>query len=590
MAHRNNNKLPNNLPQLQNLIKRDSESYKDEFLQQHRHYQSTLQIFRLKPSLSNDTLSNLIMFLAQVSDCYKVDLENFPQELHDLLQNHATVLHPDMRMILCKALILLRNKGHISATVVLELFFGLFRCKDKLLRKTLFNYIVQDIKNVNSKHKNAKLNATLQNFMYTMLRDNNAIAAKMSLDVMIELYRRNIWHDAKTVNVIITALFSKVTKANKKTAKELLVQHKISKTTRKKQKKLSRALRLLKVVESVLMTIANNFITERNASEVMAVGLNAVREICNRCPLALGEDLLQDLVMYKTHKDKGVLMAARSLMQLYREKNPALLHKKDRGRPNEAMKEFKPLQYGESGAIDYLPGAEVLKTTDERDEHGKDHEEWESCSEDDDDSDGSWIDVHHSSDEELPEETDIPSDPTEKIQKAKEVTQSRILTQEEFKQLHLRQLAKKLSTDKGKKRKSDVFEEEDEEPSGEVISLSRIVNVYKKRRHDKEARMETVLASREGREKYTHRDRRQNPNASTTNKEKKKKKSFMMIKHKVARTKKKSFQEKQLNETTYFYLLLNTERPEEKSFEEAEAQKIKKGNDYSVDRPFDGLL
>ena len=31
-------------------------------------------------------------------------------------------------------------------------------------------------------------------------------------DVMVELYRRNIWHDAKTVNVITTALFSKVTK------------------------------------------------------------------------------------------------------------------------------------------------------------------------------------------------------------------------------------------------------------------------------------------------------------------------------------------------------------------------------------------
>lgn len=33
----------------------------------------------------------------------------------------------------------------------------------------------------------------LQNFMYTMLRDNNATAAKISLDVMVELYRRNIW-------------------------------------------------------------------------------------------------------------------------------------------------------------------------------------------------------------------------------------------------------------------------------------------------------------------------------------------------------------------------------------------------------------
>lgn len=31
-------------------------------------------------------------------------------------------------------------------------------------------------------------------------------------DVMIDLYKRNIWNDAKTVNVITTACFSKVTK------------------------------------------------------------------------------------------------------------------------------------------------------------------------------------------------------------------------------------------------------------------------------------------------------------------------------------------------------------------------------------------
>jgi len=31
-------------------------------------------------------------------------------------------------------------------------------------------------------------------------------------DVMIELYKRNIWHNEKTVNVLSTALFSKVTK------------------------------------------------------------------------------------------------------------------------------------------------------------------------------------------------------------------------------------------------------------------------------------------------------------------------------------------------------------------------------------------
>ena len=78
------------------------------------------------------------------------------------------------------------------------------------------------------------------------------------------------------------------------------------------------------------MTIANNFITERNTSEVIAVGLNAIREICARCPLAMSEDLLGDLVQYKTYKDKAVSTAAKSLIQLFRIKNPQMLARKDR--------------------------------------------------------------------------------------------------------------------------------------------------------------------------------------------------------------------------------------------------------------------
>ena len=64
----------------------------------------------------------------------------------------------------------------------------------------------------------------------------------------------------------------------------------------------------------------------------MAVGLNAIREICVRAPLAMTTDLLQDLVQYKTTKNKTVMMAARSLMQLYRNVDSSKLHKKDRGK------------------------------------------------------------------------------------------------------------------------------------------------------------------------------------------------------------------------------------------------------------------
>ena len=46
-------------------------------------------------------------------------------------------------------------------------------------------------------------------------------------------------------------------------------------------------------LEPVVKSIVNNFVTERNSGEVMAIGLNAMREIARRCPLVLGEDLLQ---------------------------------------------------------------------------------------------------------------------------------------------------------------------------------------------------------------------------------------------------------------------------------------------------------
>lgn len=33
--------------------------------------------------------------------------------------------------------------------------------------------------------------------------------------------------------------------------------------------------------------------------------INAIKEVAARCPLAINEDLVQDLAQYKTHKDKS---------------------------------------------------------------------------------------------------------------------------------------------------------------------------------------------------------------------------------------------------------------------------------------------
>lgn len=149
----NNNRLPSNLPQLQNLIKRDAVSYQEEFERQYSVYAATLVIFEQNPSIYNEQLHELVMFMAQVAQCYPQQLNEFPQELMTILKRHASVLHPEMRMSLVKALVLLRNKGLLSPTDLHILFFQLLQCQDKSLRKFLQQHIVTDIKNLNSKAK-----------------------------------------------------------------------------------------------------------------------------------------------------------------------------------------------------------------------------------------------------------------------------------------------------------------------------------------------------------------------------------------------------------------------------------------------------
>lgn len=110
--------LPNNLPALQNMIKRDPASYKDEFLQQWRHYQSLLALFKLKPDGSNvaKEFGDLVTFLAHVIGCYPDVCKEFPSELTELVREKALKMDPELRKVLVTALIMLRNKGIIDET------------------------------------------------------------------------------------------------------------------------------------------------------------------------------------------------------------------------------------------------------------------------------------------------------------------------------------------------------------------------------------------------------------------------------------------------------------------------------------------
>jgi protein SDA1 len=84
------------------------------------------------------------------------------------------------------------------------------------------------------------------------------------------------------------------------------------------------------VLTPVVRKLAQEFVHPGGGPEVIAAGMNAIREVCRRQAWCMEEDLLGDLIEYRKSKDKGVTMAARSLLQLFRDVNPGLLKRRER--------------------------------------------------------------------------------------------------------------------------------------------------------------------------------------------------------------------------------------------------------------------
>jgi len=193
---------------LQNKLKRAPVAYEAEFRQQLRSFQAQLSIFALSPPKDGKEFGRLMTFLSQVAHLYPSETPRFVESLLKLMESSAESMDPEMRRTTFQALVLLRNRGQLDPLKLLTLCFSLFRCKDKVLRELVYVYIIRDIRNVNRKAANLKLNKAIQNVVFSMLEDPSSTAAMRSLQVVIDLYKKRVWIDSRTVNVIAQACLS----------------------------------------------------------------------------------------------------------------------------------------------------------------------------------------------------------------------------------------------------------------------------------------------------------------------------------------------------------------------------------------------
>lgn len=707
--------LPTNIILLQNVVKRDPQSYHEEFLQQYSHYESLRDIFLMSPSAhQGEEFADLIGFVTAVCSCYPKETAKFPDELKMILLNNHRDLTPDLREKVILSLTMLRNKNIISAESLILTLFPLLQAYSskaqnssttsqnaKAVRRQIYTTLVSLLKAMNTGTKNQKLNRSTQALLFNLLekRDSQGFwATKLTR----ELWRRGIWDDSRTVEIMTQAALHPEIKvavagarfflgADKERTEALeedlsddesfnmdALRHKAkrNKKSKKRQNKIEQAVKIMnkkngpkisatylnfsaihllrdpqgfaeqlfednlshknsnrfnleqkilfmnlisrlvgthkltvlglysyflkyltprqrdvtqvmaaaaqashdlvppESIMSVVRKVADEFVSDGVAAEVAAAGINTIREILARAPLAIDPPLLQDLTEYKGSKSKPVMMAARSLISLYREVAPDMLKRKDRGKTaamamQSGEKKGLPSFGVESSVVTSIPGIELLaKWRKEQGLEGsgaeEDEKNWEVDLESDD-VEGEWvtvdsdkeIDIDMSSDDESnakdenaesDEDSDLElsddeGEPSKKKAKVVQSSESNTSKETEDKKAAERALQDMLSSriltpaDFAKleelRTQAGVDKILGTQHNEEEVDSTKLVGKVKY----KQLREEKIAHAREGkddREKFGSRKGQRDGPHSTTNKEKARKKNFVMMIHKKA--------------------------------------------------------
>ena len=123
------------------------------------------------------------------------------------------------------------------------------------------------------------------------------------------------------------------------------------------------------LLKPLVQSIISNFISEHSTADVITIGINTVRGIALKCPGILTQELLSDLIRYRKCKNKNIVMASRSLLQLYRHADRDLLPKRDRGKPYEDGIILPELRYKSGLTDDYLHGVMLLESINTNDQN-----------------------------------------------------------------------------------------------------------------------------------------------------------------------------------------------------------------------------
>ena len=124
------------------------------------------------------------------------------------MEELGPTLHGYLRKKCVGSIMILRAKNILLPVGTIEFLLRQMRLEDKELRSMIYKYVLNDIRRMNSHHQNNKINQEIRNFIGNYVPKHTDKTAEKGIKLMIELYKRNVWTDTRSVNIIAEACFA----------------------------------------------------------------------------------------------------------------------------------------------------------------------------------------------------------------------------------------------------------------------------------------------------------------------------------------------------------------------------------------------
>lgn len=183
-------------------IQRNPDHYAEEVAFLLKVFLKEYEKVKANPSQRNDQFYKLLDFFTHVIEFYEADLKFLVESCEDLLRTYPEQLERELRIKLTYTLIFLSRKGYWNELVAIKFFFDLLAIKDKEIRSLIFKHMIQLTDKIDHHGKRSAVHKELLDHIAERSREPDFKYAKNIFKMLIALMKKEIWKDAKVVNLI----------------------------------------------------------------------------------------------------------------------------------------------------------------------------------------------------------------------------------------------------------------------------------------------------------------------------------------------------------------------------------------------------